>query len=116
MLLFLSIACIVARINAFPEKTQCSFLREANKIEKSIMKLSQKVPLIALMRKVSPNYSLLLVARLLSSIIYALISTRASVISCGYQSTQLINCRHTRTWGFMVQKCNTVIARGYFCA
>jgi len=59
----------------------------------------------------SSNYSLAPDARPLSSIICALISIRASVISPGYQSTQLINCRHARTWGFMVQKCGAAMAR-----
>jgi len=59
----------------------------------------------------SSNYSLRPDARSLSSIICALISIRASVISPGYQSTQLINCRHARMWGFMVQKCGAAMAR-----
>lgn len=52
-------------------------------------------------------------ARPLSSIIYALISICASVISRGYQSTLLINCRRARARGFMVQKRG--VTREYFC-
>lgn len=79
------------------------------------MKTLRKVRLNAMLLHVRAPITLRFYARLLSSIIYALISIRASVISRGYQSTQLINCSHARTRGFMVQKCKVMVARECFC-
>lgn len=83
---------------------------------RSFVKTSRKdlSKCVAFTRKGSP-ITLRFYARLLSSIIYALISICASVISRGYQSTQLINCSHARTWGFMVQKYKVMVARECFC-
>jgi len=77
-------------------------------LHKNIISFNRKC--VAFTRKGLPII-LRFYARLLSSIIYALISICASVISRGYQSTQLINCSHARTRGFMVQKCKVMVVR-----
>lgn len=89
----------------------CELKKKWEKLCKSITKDSSKYSL----RLRGFPITLRLYARLLSSIIYALISICASVISRRYQSTQLINCSHARTRGFMVQKCKVMVVRECLC-